>query len=226
MNESSHPKLQLELPVPRASSVLTTRTVQTELLHRNKDLFEHSPSQSQGKSSIYLLRQAFSSSITPRRRGLSTGNFPSGEQRLKSLFCVIQKRWIKCFLSFSAADTQKWRPWELLTLYRSLWKTSKGLFKDKRSHKGTAPSSINSSQFSQILQYISLEKRNARSDPKPSRKKDPMVLIPMETKQKNVGKALMGCYVAPNETNGKTARNFKWVGTKALPWNFKIIAVP
>jgi len=71
-----------------------------------------------------------------------------------------------------------------------LWKTSKGLCKDKRSHGGAAPSSINSSQFSQILQYVSLEKRNARTDPKTSRKKEPVVLIPIETKQKYVGKAV------------------------------------
>lgn len=36
----------------------------------------------------------------------------------------------------------------------------------------------------------------------------------------------MGSYVAPSEINGKTARNFKWVGTKALSWTFKIIAIP
>lgn len=44
-----------------------------------------------------------SSSVTPRRRGMKTENFPNGLQGLKSLLCVTQEKCPKHILSFSAA---------------------------------------------------------------------------------------------------------------------------
>lgn len=117
-------------------------------------------------------------------------------------------------------DTQKWRPWKLLTLYRSLWKTSKGLCKDEGGWEGITPSATHSTCSSQILQYVSLEKRNARTETKTHRKKHPTVLISMDTIKAKTFKQgcthLIGSDPEPSKADGKSPRNFKGFGIKAL----------
>lgn len=117
-------------------------------------------------------------------------------------------------------ETQKWRPWKLLTLCRSLRETSKGLCRDEGGQEVRAPSAPHSSCSSQILQHISLEKRNARTETKTHRKKHPTVLISMDTIKAKAFKEgcthLRGSDPEPSEADGCTPRNLKGFGIKAL----------
>lgn len=109
---------------------------------------------------------------------------------------------------------------ETLTLYRTLWETSKGLCKVEGGWEGITPSTTHSSCSSQILQYVSLKKRNARTETKTHRKKHPMVLFSMDTiKAKAVKQGCShpgGFDPEPSKADGKSSRNFKGFGIKAL----------
>jgi len=89
-----------------------------------------------------------------------------------------------------------------------------------RGWEEITPSANHFSCSSQILQYVSLEKRNARNKTKTHRKKHPTVLISMDTIKAKAFKEgctyLIGSDSEPSEANGKSPRNFKGFGIKAF----------
>lgn len=145
----------------------------------NKDLFKLSPLQSSETSSIdspswvfFLI--SYSEERAENRKlskGITRAEIPA------LYYSDVQST----SLAWQQLDTQKWRPWKILTLYRSLWETSKRLCRDKGGQEARVPSATHSSCSSQILQYISLEKTKARTETKTHRKKHPTVLNSMDT---------------------------------------------
>lgn len=146
----------------------------------NKDLFKWSLSQSHNFQHSSPQPGFFPHQLLQGRDSWKQETFQKDKKGWNLCFASHRRDVQRASLDCQQLDTQKWRPWKLLTLYRSLWETSKGLCKDERGWEGIAPSTSHSSCSSQNLRYVSLEKRNARTETKTRRKKHPTVLISMD----------------------------------------------